>query len=95
MLLQKARPTDPGKICPRATEEDIYAAVRLRELRRERGMSLGSVAKKVSRSGAQLQKYEACENRMSVGVIVKLAKILDVSPEVFLMPRSDDRAGIL
>ena len=62
---------------------DIYAGLVLKALREQQGLSQESLAEQTGITFQQIQKYENGKNRMSVGRIDRISKILKVSPIVF------------
>lgn len=66
------------KITSLQTPADVHAATRLRELRAAKGISLESLAAGVGVSWQQVSKYELGQNRISLGRLWDLARVLDV-----------------
>ena len=64
-------------------EVNAYAARKLRELRKETGLSQTIVGDEVGVTFQQVQKYEWNINRMSVGRCRQFAEAFDVSVMVF------------
>lgn len=62
---------------------DIYAGLVLKALREQQGLSQENLAEQTGITFQQIQKYEKGKNRMSVGRIDRISKILKVSPLVF------------
>ncbi|MCM2294689.1 helix-turn-helix domain-containing protein [Allorhizobium sp. BGMRC 0089] len=71
---------------------DIYAANQLRLARTQKGMSQDKLSDQLNLSFQQLQKYEAAKNRMSVGVLAEICRILHTPPSFFFDDPSLDNA---
>ena len=65
-------------------ETDQLVARNIRYQRIQRGMSQEAVADELGLTFQQLQKYEKGVNRISIGRLVRIAKILDVPLTVLL-----------
>jgi len=65
--------------------------LRLRQLRKQRRLSLKRVAEKCGISYQQLQKYESGRNRLSVQRLQQIAAILDIKVSALLEPHSDSQ----
>jgi len=70
-------------------EADVnaYAARQIRALRNTTGLSQTKLARAMSLSTQQIQKYEWGINRLSVGRIMQFAEAFDVSVTVFFPDR--------
>jgi transcriptional regulator with XRE-family HTH domain len=68
---------------------DILVAQRVREVRKEKGLSQSHLAKELGLTFQQVQKYEKGINRIGAGRLFEVARILGV-PIQALYPRSDD-----
>ena len=62
----------------RVSNIDIQIGARLRLLREQRGVSRGTLARTLNISQQQVQKYESGQNRISAGLLPKLANQLGV-----------------
>jgi transcriptional regulator with XRE-family HTH domain len=71
------------KITALQTPADIRAAAMLRELRKARGMSLQALGAGLGVSWQQVSKYELGQNRISLGRLWDLARVLDVPVAFF------------
>lgn len=71
---------------------DILVGRQLRRRRRLLGLTQGQVAEAVGVRFQQIQKYECASNRVSVGMLWKLACVLDVDVGYFFAgaPRPDE-----
>lgn len=79
----------------RATDEiDIHIGARVRELRKQRGMSLDTLAAKLGTvAWQQFQKYETGYNRISGSMLFRIAAVLDVHPGHFFAGLIDPKTG--
>lgn len=76
---------------------DIHVGKRLKQIRTLRRMSQTDVAKRLSLSFQQIQKYEIGSNRIAASRLFELSRILDVPTSYFfegldegeVMPRND------
>lgn len=57
---------------------------RLKTLRTKRGLSLADVASEIGISYQQMQKHESGRNSLSTHRLLKIAKVLEVSPQAIL-----------
>jgi transcriptional regulator with XRE-family HTH domain len=73
--MTKKRPVGERR---RPTEVDLLVGRNLRQLRRERGITLSETAVALNMSHQQLQKYETGANRISAGVLIEIAKYFAV-----------------
>lgn len=71
---------------PGADPVDVQLGRALRRARKERGLSQQALANQLALSGQQIQKYESGANRISVSVLLRLARVLGRSPVSFLPP---------
>ncbi|MBP5467050.1 MAG: helix-turn-helix transcriptional regulator [Clostridia bacterium] len=58
--------------------------VRIKELRKEKGLNQSQVAKELSMSQTGYSKYETGENDIPTAVLIKLAKFYSVSVDYIL-----------
>jgi transcriptional regulator with XRE-family HTH domain len=65
-------------------ETDQLVARNIRYQRMQRGLSQDAVAQELGLTFQQLQKYEKGVNRISIGRLVRIAKILDVPVSTLL-----------
>lgn len=63
---------------------DRLIGARIRERRRELGLTLVQLGALIGVAHQQLQKYERGTNQISVGRLLKLANALDAPPQFFL-----------
>jgi transcriptional regulator with XRE-family HTH domain len=75
--LKKPKPT--GKAARAVTDVDRLVGENVRRFRKARGMTLAELSLGLGISHQQLQKYETGMNRLSAGIIMDVAKRLDVS----------------
>lgn len=57
---------------------DIYVGARVRSCRESRGLSQDALARQIGISFQQLQKYEKGTNRISVGRLQLIARVLEI-----------------
>lgn len=62
---------------------DIAVGVKMRQLRKARGMSQSGFARILGVSFQQIQKYESASNRISASRLYEVAQILDMTPADF------------
>jgi transcriptional regulator with XRE-family HTH domain len=77
---------------PRVTDLDRRIGVRLRELRRSRGLTQQQMADALGMAYQQVHKVEAGRNRISAGHLWRAMNVLKVEPNEFfgnLEPRDD------
>ena len=67
----------------RSGDVDHHVGRRIRERRRELGMTLANLADALGTSYQQVQKYEGGENRVSAGQLYVLAQALGVTIDHF------------
>lgn len=73
-------------------EADQIVSLNFRRLRYKRRMSQQQVAERIGLSFQQIQKYEGGRNRLSAGLVVLLARILEVDiMEFYSGIASEDR----
>ena len=70
---------------------DIEVGLRLRMLRKERGMSQNQLGNAIGVSFLQVRRYELGVYRLSVSMLVRSARVLGVAPAA-LLPQEDDPA---
>ncbi len=68
---------------------EAQVASRIRELRIFRGMSLADLADRLGVTYQQMHKYEKGVNRITCGVLKKIADALDVRPGYFFGERAE------
>ena len=68
---------------------DMAVGLRVRALRKERGMSQDQLGRALGITFQQIQKYERGTNRISASMLVKAARILKVAPSVILPGEGD------
>jgi transcriptional regulator with XRE-family HTH domain len=68
---------------------DVDVGARLRRIRRAQGMSQEALATGLGLTFQQVQKYEKGANRISASMLVKAARMLDVSTALILPPEED------
>lgn len=66
-------------VTKRANEVDRLVGQRIREVRKQKGISQEHLGKGAGVSFQQVQKYENGTNRVSVGRLVEIALTLDVN----------------
>ena len=69
--------------------------LQLRKIRLMRGKTQSRVAKAVSVTFQQIQKYERGQNAISVNIMMKLCEYLDVSVDFFIKPLEDKQLTFL
>ncbi len=82
----------------RLTERDRIFAAKVRKIRESKSKSRREIAEKMGISQQQLSKYENCQDRISVGKLIDLSEVLEVSflalvPEEFFQLVPIDRLG--
>ena len=68
---------------------DVAVGLRLRTLRKSRGMSQEQLGRALGITFQQIQKYERGTNRISASMLVKSARALQVSPNTLLPDEGD------
>lgn len=61
----------------------LFASRKLKEVRKNRGLTQSELAEKIGCTFQQVQKYEKGINRISVPRLALICKVLDVKPEIF------------
>ena len=69
--------------------------LQLRKIRLMRGRTQSRVAKAVSVTFQQIQKYERGQNAISINIMMKLCEYLDVSIDFFIKPLEDKQLTFL
>lgn len=71
---------------------DLYAGERLREARKEQGLSQETLAGQLAHpiTFQQIQKYERGSNRLSASKMWEFAKALNLPPEFFFPPFTEE-----
>ena len=72
---------------------DTHVGGRLKQIRTLRRMSQTDVARKLSLSFQQIQKYEIGSNRIAASRLFELAQILEVPPSYFFEGLHDNSNG--
>ena len=67
----------------------MYVLPRIREIRKEKGLSQIQVARKIGMEQTQYSRYERGENEIKVNVLIDICKALNVSSD-YLLELSDD-----
>ena len=67
----------------------MYVLPRIREVRRERGLSQEKVAKRIGMEQTQYSRYERGENEIKVNVLIDICVALNVASD-YLLGLSDD-----
>ncbi len=67
----------------------MYVLPRIREIRKERGLSQAKVAKRIGMEQTQYSRYERGENEIKVNVLIDICTALNVSSD-YLLGLSDD-----
>jgi transcriptional regulator with XRE-family HTH domain len=62
---------------------DVFVGARVRELRKQHGMSQSTLAEGLGLTFQQVQKYENAANRISASRLTQIAEILGVTPPYF------------
>jgi transcriptional regulator with XRE-family HTH domain len=62
---------------------DVAVGQALQHLRKERGISMDTLATALDLSFQQIQKYESAQNRISVSRLIQICVVLDVTVEKF------------
>ena len=81
-MIDRAETTGPDPI-------DIAVGLRLRTLRKSKGMSQEQLGRALGITFQQIQKYERGTNRISASMLVKSARALAVSPNSILPDEND------
>ena len=68
---------------------DVTVGLRLRTLRKSKGMSQEALGRALGITFQQIQKYERGTNRISASMLVKSARALGVSPNTLLPDEGD------
>lgn len=71
---------------------DVHVGKRLKQIRTLRRMSQTDVAKRLSLSFQQIQKYEIGSNRVAASRLFELSRILDVPTSYFFEGISEETA---
>lgn len=86
-MIDRTEPSGPDPI-------DVAVGLRLRTLRKSKGMSQEQLGRSLGITFQQIQKYERGTNRISASMLVKSARALSVAADALLpgedepMPRS-------
>ena len=65
------------------TREDKAIAANLRAARLKSGKTLEEIADAMGMTRAMIRNYERGKSRIGAGLLVRLAKVLDVAPRAF------------
>ena len=68
---------------------DVAVGLRLRTLRKAKGMSQQELGRALGITFQQIQKYERGTNRISASMLVRSARMLEVAPAVLLPEEGD------
>jgi transcriptional regulator with XRE-family HTH domain len=71
---------------------DVEVGLRLRVIRKSRGMSQDTLGKALGLTFQQVQKYERGTNRISASMLVRAARALEVDPGAILCPEESGEA---
>ncbi len=74
-------------------QTDIYAGMRLRQLRMLVGISQEKLADALGVTFQQIQKYENAQNRISVSRLADIARFLNVSTSYFFLDKDSVTAS--
>ncbi len=85
-----------GPRLPESSTTRFYAKLgeRIRALRVRAGLSQAALGKLLGRSASAVDRYEMGQRRVALAELVRLAAILDVSPDVLLTPGPAGRRGL-
>ncbi|MBA9071699.1 transcriptional regulator with XRE-family HTH domain [Methylobacterium sp. RAS18] len=75
-----------------ATKEDVIVGLRIRTLRRSRGLSQTALGIAIGVSFQQIQKYENGANRVGAGRLSDIARVLGASVSTFFEEGEDAAA---
>ena len=67
----------------------MYVLPRIKEIRKEKNLSQGQIAKKIGMEQTQYSRYERGENEIKVNVLIEICKALNVSAD-YILELSDD-----
>ena len=67
------------------SEDEQAVGLRLRRARKSRGLSLSDVAQAALVSHQQMQKYEVGVDRLTIGRLIEIARILKIDPRDLLV----------
>ena len=67
----------------------MYVLPRIKEIRKERGLSQAKVANRIGMEQTQYSRYERGENEIKVNVLIDICQALNVSSD-YLLGLSDD-----
>lgn len=86
-----AKPKKPPTASRAPTDVDRVVGDNLRRLRLMRGKTLSALSEELGISHQQLQKYETASNRLSAGMLERVANVLGV-PIAELFRRSPEQS---
>jgi len=67
----------------------MYVLPRIKEIRKEKNLSQGQIAKKIGMEQTQYSRYERGENEIKVNVLIEICKALNVSAD-YILELTDD-----
>jgi transcriptional regulator with XRE-family HTH domain len=73
---------------------DIFVGQRMRERRRQAGISQTEVGRKLGLSFQAVQKYETAASRISASALYRLSELLDVPPGYFFEGYSESDSDL-
>jgi transcriptional regulator with XRE-family HTH domain len=91
---EKAQPHRRVEWTKQPKEVDAHVGLKIRERRKELGLSQSALAEKVGVAFQQVQKYERGVNRVVASRLEAIAKALGV-PIAYFFPEDDSEAGVL
>lgn len=69
----------------------MYVLTRIREIRKEKGLSQKEIAKMINMNQTQYSRYERGENEIKVNVLIDICRALEVSSDYILGLTDDPR----
>ena len=88
------RPNQVNKKKGRAQEIDQHVGERLKQIRKQKGLTQDDLAEKLGVSFQQIQKYENGKNRISYSKMVELSQFLKVSLDSFIAGFGQNSQGM-
>ncbi len=76
----RAKASAKSNVTRKPVEADFQLGARVRALRHTRGLSLAEFGTHLGLSQQQCQKYETGANRISVGMMIRMAEMFGVAP---------------
>ena len=83
----------PDQRPKRPKQVDAHVGVKIRDRRKELGLSQTALGNKVGVTFQQMQKYEQGVNRVGASRLAALAKALEV-PVAYFFPEDDSKASV-